>query len=71
MSDSRHRTARGRDTQCSVYSRYYATTARYANIPDVSTQRLGKHIPAATNRRATIDVLLETGYFYVVRAEGL
>jgi hypothetical protein len=26
---------------------------------DVSRQRLGKHFPAATNRRATIDVLLE------------
>jgi hypothetical protein len=29
----------------------------------VSGQRLGKHVPAATNRRAT------TGCFYVVRAE--
>jgi hypothetical protein len=36
---------------------------------DVSRQRLGKHVPAATNRRATIEVLLETGCFYVVRAE--
>jgi hypothetical protein len=37
----------------------------------VSGQRLGKHIPAATNRRATIETLLETGCFYVVRAEEL
>jgi hypothetical protein len=27
----------------------------------VSGQRLGKHVSAGTNRRATIDVLLETG----------
>jgi hypothetical protein len=32
-------------------------------------QLLCKHVPAATNRRATIEVLLETGCFYVVRAE--
>jgi hypothetical protein len=36
---------------------------------DVSRQRLGKHVPAATNRCETIEVLLETGCFYVVRAE--
>jgi hypothetical protein len=29
---------------------------------DVSRQRLGKHIPAATNERATIQVLLQTGF---------
>jgi hypothetical protein len=34
-------------------------------------QRLGKHVPAATGRRAAIEVLLETGCFYVVRAEKL
>jgi hypothetical protein len=38
---------------------------------DVSRQRLGKHILAATNRRATKEVLLETGCSYVVRAESL
>jgi hypothetical protein len=27
----------------------------------VSGQRLGKHVPAATNTHATIDLLLETG----------
>jgi hypothetical protein len=37
----------------------------------VSGRRLGKHVPAATNRRATIELLLETGCFYVVRAEML
>jgi hypothetical protein len=36
-----------------------------------SGHRLGKHIPAATNRRATIKVLLVTGCFYLVRAEEL
>jgi hypothetical protein len=38
---------------------------------DVSRQRFCKHFPAATNRRTTIEVLLETGCFYVVRAEEL
>jgi hypothetical protein len=38
---------------------------------DASRQRLVKHVPVATNRRATIEVLLETGCFYVVRAEEL
>jgi hypothetical protein len=37
----------------------------------VSRQRLAKHVPAATNQRATIDILLETGCFYVVHAEEL
>jgi hypothetical protein len=37
----------------------------------VSGQRLGKHVPATTNRRATMEVLLETECFYVVRAEEL
>jgi hypothetical protein len=37
----------------------------------VSGQRLGKYLPAAKNGRATIEVLLETGRFYVVRAEVL
>jgi hypothetical protein len=27
----------------------------------ISRQRLGKHVPTATNRRATVEVLLETG----------
>jgi hypothetical protein len=41
----------------------------------VSRQRLGKHVPVATNTQATIEVML--GYndrhnvFYVVRAEML
>jgi hypothetical protein len=38
---------------------------------DVSRQQLSKHVPAAMNQRATIEVLLETGYFYVVHAEEL
>jgi hypothetical protein len=37
----------------------------------VSRQRLGNHVPAATNRHATNEVLLETACFYVVRAEEL
>jgi hypothetical protein len=37
----------------------------------VSGQRLSKHVPAVTNRRTTIEVLLETGRFYVIRAEEL
>jgi hypothetical protein len=37
----------------------------------ISRQRLGKHVPAATNAHATIQVLLETGCFCVVRAEML
>jgi hypothetical protein len=38
---------------------------------DVSRQRLGKHIPAATNLYATIEVLLEMECFYEVHAEEL
>jgi hypothetical protein len=34
-------------------------------------QRLYKHVPAAKNWRATIEVLVEPGCFYVVRAEEL
>jgi hypothetical protein len=41
----------------------------------VSGQRLGKHVPAAPNMQATIDVLVGynngNGIFYVVRAEML
>jgi hypothetical protein len=37
----------------------------------VSGQRLGIHVPAATNRRATMEGLLERGCFCVVRAEML
>jgi hypothetical protein len=39
----------------------------------VSGQRISKHVPAATNRRATIrvEILLETGCFFVVRVEWL
>jgi hypothetical protein len=37
----------------------------------VSGQRLGKHVPAATNTHATVELLLETGCFYVVLAEML
>jgi hypothetical protein len=41
----------------------------------ISRQRLGKHVPAATNAQATIEVLLGykngNGVFYVVRAEML
>jgi hypothetical protein len=36
-----------------------------------SGQRLFKHVPAATNQLATIEVLLEMGCFYMVHAEGL
>jgi hypothetical protein len=35
----------------------------------VSGQRLGKHVTAATNTHATIELLLETGSLFVVRAE--
>jgi hypothetical protein len=38
---------------------------------DISRQRLGKDVPTANNRRATIEILFETGCFYVVRAEEL
>jgi hypothetical protein len=38
---------------------------------DVSWHRLCKHLPEATNRRATIEMLLETGCFCVVRAQEL
>jgi hypothetical protein len=34
-------------------------------------QRHGKHIPAGKNLRETIQVLLDIGHFYVVRAEEL
>jgi hypothetical protein len=34
-------------------------------------QRLDKHVPRATYWRTTIEVLLETGCFYMVRAEEL
>jgi hypothetical protein len=37
----------------------------------VSRQRIGKHVPAATNNHATIELLLENGVFYSVRAKGL
>jgi hypothetical protein len=36
-----------------------------------SGQRLGKHVLAATNTHATIELLLETGCFYVVCVEML
>jgi hypothetical protein len=36
-----------------------------------SRERLGKHIHAATVTHTTIEVLLETGCFYIVRAEEL
>jgi hypothetical protein len=36
----------------------------------VSRQRLGKHVPAATDKHATIEILLET-VFYSVRAYKL
>jgi hypothetical protein len=38
---------------------------------DVSMQRLSKHVPAATNLRAAMQVLMDTGCFYMVRAEEL
>jgi hypothetical protein len=34
-------------------------------------ERLGKHVPAATDTHATIDVPFETGFSSVVRAEDL
>jgi hypothetical protein len=37
----------------------------------LSGQRLGKHVYAETNTHAAIELLLETGCFYVVRAEML
>jgi hypothetical protein len=37
----------------------------------VSVQRLGKHVPAATNTYATIELLLQMSCFYMVRAEML
>jgi hypothetical protein len=37
----------------------------------VSMQRLGKHIPAAMDTHAKIEVLLETGLSTVVHAEDL
>jgi hypothetical protein len=61
-----------------LFERFYAPinivackAATMRRPRDVSRQRLGKHIPVATNRRATMEVLLETGCFYVVRAEEL
>jgi hypothetical protein len=38
---------------------------------DFSGQRLSKHVPAATNRRATTEVVLETGCFCVFHTEEL
>jgi hypothetical protein len=40
-------------------------------IRAVSRQRLGKRVPEETNKHAPIDVLLETGSFWVVGAEIL
>jgi hypothetical protein len=54
-----------------MLSCYYATTERLVNIPDVPRQRLGKHIPAATNLCATMEILLETGCFCMVCAKEL
>jgi hypothetical protein len=34
-------------------------------------ERLNKHVPAAMDMYATIQVLLETGFFTVILAEGL
>jgi hypothetical protein len=34
-------------------------------------ERLGKHVPAAEDRHATIEILLETEFPMVVHAEGL
>lgn len=44
---------------------------RYTRIRLVSVQRLGKHYAAEMNAHTTGDLLLETGSFYVVRAEML
>jgi hypothetical protein len=38
---------------------------------NISRQQLGKHVPVATNTHATIELLLETCRFYMVRAEML
>jgi hypothetical protein len=38
---------------------------------NISKQPLGKHVLAATNRCATIEVLSEIGCFYVVLGEEL
>jgi hypothetical protein len=37
----------------------------------VSRQRLGKHVPAATDKHKTIEVLLETVFSTVINAKGL
>jgi hypothetical protein len=34
-------------------------------------ERFGKHVPAATNKHAIIELLLEMGYFCVVRIDIL
>jgi hypothetical protein len=53
---------------CNVYSCFYAMTARMGEYSKpVSGQRLGKHVPAATDTHATE----ETVCFCVVRAEML
>jgi hypothetical protein len=37
----------------------------------VSMQQLGKHVPAATDTHTTIKILLETVFFYSIRAKVL
>jgi hypothetical protein len=37
----------------------------------IARQRLGKHVPAATNRQATIELLLRSRVFYAVHVEML
>jgi hypothetical protein len=37
----------------------------------VSRQRLGKHVPAASDTHATVEVLLEKVFSTTVRAKGL
>jgi hypothetical protein len=49
------------ERHCSVYNRCYAMTASQANKQRCyARQRIGKHVPAAMNTYATIELLLET-----------
>jgi hypothetical protein len=45
--------------------------ANGSETTSVSRQRLGNHVPVATDAHATIEVLLEMVVFYTVRAKGL
>jgi hypothetical protein len=53
---------------CGVWIRCYAVTQETVTV---SWQRLGNNVSAATNTHATIELRLEMGYFYMIRAEML